>query len=145
MQGHLQQNQEAYLLSKLLTEASGLDHCFLSSSGSMANENALKLIFQKKFPATRLLTFEKCFMGRTLSLAQLTDKPSFREGLPSNLAVDYVPFYQEADPEESTRHALRVLHQHLNRYPHQHAAMCFEMIQGEGGMYPLALTLSLKP
>ena len=133
MQGHLQQNKEAFLLSQLLVQASGLDHCFLSSSGAMANENALKIIFQNKFPAHRILTFEKCFMGRTLALSQITDKPTFREGLPIQLAVDYVPFYHAEDPIESTRQALNVLQQHLKRYPHQHAVMCFELIQGEAG------------
>ncbi len=135
MQGHLQQNQEAFLLSQLLVKTSGLDHCFLSSSGAMANENALKIMFQYTFPAYRILTFEQCFMGRTLALSQLTDKPAFREGLPSFLPVDYVPFYQAGDPEGSTQHALKVLQQHLTRYPHQHAGMCFELIQGEGGFH----------
>jgi 4-aminobutyrate aminotransferase-like enzyme len=133
MQGHLQQNHDAFLLSQLLVQASGLDHCFLSSSGAMANENALKLAFQKKSPAQRILAFDKCFMGRTLSLAQITDKPSFREGLPLQLHVDYIPFYQAEDPEGSTTRALKTLQQHLVRYPHQHAVMCFELIQGEGG------------
>lgn len=133
MQGHLQQNHDAFLISELLVQASGLDHCFLSSSGAMANENALKLAFQKKFPANRILAFEGCFMGRTLALSQITDKPAFRQGLPTQLPVDYVPFYRAEDPEGSTQYALKVLHQHLTRYPHQHAVMCFELIQGEGG------------
>lgn len=133
MQGHLQQNQDAVKLSRLLKEASLLDHCFLSSSGAMANENALKILFQKKFPAQRILAFEHCFMGRTLTLSQITDKPNFREGLPMSLAVDYVPFFQSHEPEKSTAHALEVLKQHLTRYPKQHAAMCFELVQGEGG------------
>lgn len=133
MQGHLQQNEDAFLISELLVQASGLDHCFLSSSGAMANENALKIVFQNKFPANRLLAFEKCFMGRTITLSQITDKPSFREGLPNLLHVDYIPFYRPNDPENSTREAIRVLHQHLERYPKQHAVMCFELVQGEGG------------
>ncbi len=133
MQGHLQQNQDAFLLSQLLVKASGLDHCFLSSSGAMANENALKLAFQKKSPAYRILAFDRCFMGRTLSLSQITDKPIFREGLPIQLHVDYIPFYKAEDPEGSTKHALKMLQHHLSRYPHQHAVMCFELIQGEAG------------
>lgn len=135
MQGHLQQNKEAFSISHLLTQASGLEHCFLSSSGAMANENALKLAFQKKFPASRILAFDRCFMGRTLALSQITDKPSFREGLPTSLAVDYIPFYQAKDPEKSTAHALHILHHYLTRYPQQHAMMCFELIQGEGGFH----------
>lgn len=133
MQGHLQQNQDAFLISQLLVKVSGLDHCFLSSSGAMANENALKLAFQKKSPANRVLAFDKCFMGRTLTLSQITDKPAFREGLPLQLPVDYIPFYQAKDPEGSTSRSLKALHHHLTRYPNQHAVMCFELIQGEGG------------
>lgn len=133
MQGHLQQNHDGLLLSHLLVKASGLDHCFLSSSGVMANENALKLAFHKNSPASRLLAFDHCFLGRTLSLSQITDKPAFREGLPLHLQVDYVPFYQPDQPEESTLRTIEVLINHLTRYPHQHAAMCFELIQGEGG------------
>jgi 4-aminobutyrate aminotransferase-like enzyme len=135
MQGNLQQNKDAFLISQLLIHASSLDHCFLSSSGAMANENALKIVFQHQFPANRILAFEKCFMGRTLALSQITDKPAFREGLSLQLPVDYVPFYRAEDPEGSTRYALKVLHQHLARYPHQHAVMCFELIQGEAGFH----------
>lgn len=133
MQGHLQQNYDALLLSRLLVKASGLDHCFLTSSGAMANENALKLAFHKKFPANRILAFDKCFLGRTLALSQITDKPSFREGIPIQLDVDYIPYFDAHHPEASTKHAVEVLHSHLTRYPRQHAAMCFELIQGEGG------------
>lgn len=135
MQGNLQQNQEAFLLSRLLVNASGMDHCFLTSSGAMANENALKLAFHKKTPASRILAFDRCFMGRTLALSQITDKPAYREGLPLTLPVDYVPFFHPEDPEASTNHSLNALRRHLARYPHQHAAMCFELIQGEAGFY----------
>jgi acetylornithine/N-succinyldiaminopimelate aminotransferase len=133
MQGHLQQNLEALTLSQLLLEASHLDHCFLSSTGVMANENALKLAFQHNYPANRILAFEKCFMGRTLTLSQITDKPSFREGLPLQIGVDYIPFYDPQSPQESTQQAVTALKNHLARYPKQHAVMCFELVQGEGG------------
>lgn len=135
MQGHLQQNQDAVTLTKLLLKASGMDHCFLTTSGAMAVENGLKIAFQKKHPAGRLLAFERCFMGRSLASSQITDKPSFREGLPTLLHVDYIPFYDPQDPEGSLEKAIAALHKHLSRYPKQHAAMCFELIQGEGGFY----------
>lgn len=135
MQGHLQQNVETVELCALLSEKSGFPHCFLSTSGAMANENALKIAFQKKFPAHRLLAFEHCFAGRTLATSQITDKPSFREGLPPNLFVDYVPFFDYKEPVKSTERALRVLKTHLERYPKAHAAMLFELIQGEGGFH----------
>lgn len=133
MQGHLQQNIDALKLSELLIKASGFDHCFLTTSGAMANENALKIAFQKNFPANRILAFEGCFLGRTNTLSQVTDKPSFREGLPSNTAVDYIPFFDPTQPEESTARAVNTLVKSLKRYPKQHALMCFELIQGEGG------------
>lgn len=136
MQGHLQQNIDAFQLCELLINTSKLDHCILSSSGAMANENALKLAFQKKTPASRILAFDHCFAGRTLALSQITDKPNFREGLPSNICVDYIPFFNYQKPEESIYQATKVLKSHLERYPKQHAAIFCELVQGEGGIYP---------
>lgn len=136
MQGNLQQNKDSIELSQLLIENSGLDHCFLSSSGAMAVENGMKLAFQKQFPANRLLAFDHAFTGRTLFLSQITDKPSYREGLPSTAQVDYVPFYDYKNPELSINNTLQALKQHLIRYPKQHALMIFELIQGEAGFYP---------
>lgn len=136
MQGHLQQNRDSAELIALLTQSSGMDHCFLSTTGVMANENALKIAFQKKTPAHRLLAFEKCFAGRTLAVSQITDKPGYRQGIPENTPVDYIPFYDEQDPEGSTQRSLEALHAHLKRHPGMHAAMMFELVQGEGGFYP---------
>lgn len=135
LQGNLQQNIDSVELSKILTEASNLPHCFLSSSGAMAVENALKIAFQKNFPAQRLLAFEHCFAGRTIVLSQITDKPSFREGLPHTVEVDYIPYYDQEKPEESLSHALEMLKKYIARYPKDHAAMIFELVQGEGGFY----------
>jgi len=141
MQGNLQQNTESVELARMLVAAANrygaaLTHCFFSTSGAMANENALKAIFQKKSPADRILAFSGCFAGRTLALCNITDKAAYREGLPSFLHVDYVPFFDDARPEESTRSALETLQDHLARYPGRHAAMCMELVLGEGGFYP---------
>ncbi len=136
MQGNLQQNRDAYHFIQLLTRYSGMDHCILTTSGAMANENGLKLVFQKKSPAHRLLAFEKCFMGRTLALSQITDKPDFRQGLPPLMHVDYIPFYDWRDPKGSTDRAVRTLENFLQRYPGEYACMCFELILGEAGAYP---------
>ncbi|MFI5344376.1 MAG: aminotransferase class III-fold pyridoxal phosphate-dependent enzyme [Chlamydiales bacterium] len=135
MQGNLQQNGDSVELAKLLTSLSGIDHCFLSSSGAMACENALKMCFQKKQGAYRVLAFDKCFAGRTLALSAITDKASYRQGLPLTISVDYIPFFDAAHPEESTQLALSTLKAHLSRYPNQHAAMCLELVQGEGGFW----------
>tara|TARA_B110000879_G_scaffold16899_2_gene20703 strand:+ start:2536 stop:3924 length:1389 start_codon:yes stop_codon:yes gene_type:complete len=141
MQGNLQQNVASMTLcTKLLElaqrqEGSKLAHCFLSSSGVMAGENALKMAMQKNSPASRVLAFERCFAGRSLAFSQINDKPAFRDGLPETLSVDYVPFYDVEDPEGSTARAVAALKSHLTRYPKQYAAMFFEIIQGEGGFH----------
>ncbi len=140
MQGNLQQNTDSEeLLGALLAAANRkgakLAHGFLTSSGAMANENALKVIFQKRFPANRVLAFEHGFAGRTLALSQVTDKAAYRKGLPEMLAVDYVPFYDAARPAASTAEAVAALKEHLARHPGLHACMIFELIQGEGGGY----------
>lgn len=135
MQGNLQQNRDTLDISQELVRASGLDHCILTTSGAMANENALKLAFQKNYPADRILAFNRCFMGRTYALCQITDKPQYREQLPLTIPVDYLPFYDANQPEESCAATIRALKKHLNRYPKRHAVMCFELIQGEAGFH----------
>jgi 4-aminobutyrate aminotransferase-like enzyme len=128
-------------VAKALTEAAcavgaQLAHCFLTSSGAMANENALKLVFAHKAPADRLLAFEHGFAGRTLALASVTDNPAYRQGLPTTLKVDYVPFYDAADPGGSHDRTQRLAAHHLARYPTQYAGMVMELVQGESGYYP---------
>ena len=138
IQGNLQQNAESARFIDLLTKqatrnGSGLEHCFLSSTGVMAGENALKIAFQKNAPAHRVIAFEGCFAGRTITFSHITDKPAFRDGLPENLFVDYVPFFDPNDPDGSTERAVTVLNSYLKRHPGQYAAMLFELVQGEGG------------
>ena len=135
MQGNLQQNDDSVRLSEQLTGLAQLPHCFLSSSGAMAFENGIKIALQKNHPADRILAFEHCFAGRTWSNSQITDKPAYREGLPLNIPVDYVPFYDPNHPEESTKQAVEALKKHIARYPKAHAVMCFELVQGEAGFH----------
>lgn len=136
LQGNLQQNAETIELLEILTKAARLPHCFLTTSGSMAGENALKIAFQKRFPAHRLFAFERCFAGRTLALSQINDKPAFREGLPPTIQIDYIPFFDYLKPEESIHKALNAMKKQISRYPKDHAAMMFELVQGEGGFFP---------
>jgi 4-aminobutyrate aminotransferase-like enzyme len=141
MQGNLQQNVESLELSRLILAGANqrgadLSHCFLSTSGAMSNENALKLIFQKKTPADRMLAFEGCFAGRSLAMAQITDRAAYREGLPTVISVDYVPFFDPTAPSASIDNARRTVENHLKRYPGRHAGMIFELVLGEGGFIP---------
>ena len=141
MQGNLQANPSIVDTSRLLVDlakksGSGINHCFLTTSGAMANENALKLAFQKNTPANRIVAFTHCFAGRTLALAQVTDKAAYRQGLPDTIAVDYIPFFDEAAPERSTEIAVNHFKYYLKRHPGKYAAIWLELIQGEGGYYP---------
>ena len=136
IQGNLQQNINTKPVLELFLKLSGMDHCFLTTSGAMAAENGLKLCFQKHAPATRIFAFEKCFMGRTLALSYVTDKAAYRQGLPQTVSVDYLPFYDENEPEKSTQLCLAAIQQYVKRFPGQHAMLCAELIQGEGGYYP---------
>ena len=141
MQGNLQQGSESYELVKLLTETANqtgakLEHCFLSTSGAMANENSLKMAFQKNAPADRIIAFDHCFAGRTLVLSQVTDKAKNRVGLPDTVPVDFIPFFDANDPDGSTDRAVNSLRELIQRYPGKHACLWAELIQGEGGYYP---------
>ncbi len=135
-QGHLAPGAEYRRLSQLLVEHAGprLRHAWLSLSGSMANENALKLILQKHAPADRIVAFEHNFAGRTLASGEITDKPAYREGMPLRGNVLYVPFFDAADPR-STQQSVAALDVHLARHPGRVASMIFELVQGEGGFH----------
>jgi len=141
MQGNLQLNEASLtvpykFISMAQKNGAKLDKCFLTSSGAMANENAFKIIFQKKNPANRLIAFKRCFTGRSLVAAQMTDKEKYREGLPKVLNIDYIPFFDQDRPDESTQESIQSLEALLKKHPGEYAAMCFELIQGEGGYYP---------
>ena len=81
-QGHVLPGPEYYRLSERLLRHAGerLAHVWLSLSGSMANENALKLILQRRAPADRLLAFDRAFHGRTLAMA-IPGAVALRSGL----------------------------------------------------------------
>ncbi len=141
MQGNLQQHPPSIRISQRLIElasASGapFSSCTLSTSGAMANENALKLAFHKATPADRILAFDNAFAGRSLALASITDRPKYRQGLPLALNVDYLPALDVEQPERSQQWAVDQLHRLLQRHPGRYAAFWGELIAGEGGYYP---------
>lgn len=141
MQGNLQQGVDSAELSSdlcaLATRGGApLAHCFLTTSGAMANENALKLALHARAPADRVLAFENAFAGRSLAMAAITDNAAYRSGLPLVLAVDYVPFFESEDPEGSRARTLARTREHLARHKGRYAAMIIELVQGEGGYHP---------
>lgn len=148
MQGHLMANAGAFDFAAEALEAakkgSRLRHIFLCNSGAMANENALKVCFQRHAPAPRVLAFAHCFMGRSVTMAQIGDSAAGRDGIPLSTLVDYMPFYDHAaarrmsagDASGQARFidmAASHLRQYIERYPNQHACFIFELVQGEGG------------
>ncbi len=140
MNGHLQQNTDtAKLLEIFSTQAckygAEVKNVFLTTSGAMANENAFKMMFQKRFPAARMFSFEKCFSGRTLGMAWVTDKAAYRQGLPKTIDVDYVPFYDAKDHKGSIEKAVYAMKKAMTRFPGEHAGFIMELIQGENGSW----------
>jgi len=142
MAGNLQSNFDHYrfgeVLLQLAKRQSRLAHVYLSTSGAMANENAVKVCYQKHAPASRLLAFKDCFMGRSVTMSQIGDSAANRIGVPLSTHVDYMPFYDEVAAQRmgKTRYidmSLWHLTQYIERYPKQHACFIFELIQGEGG------------
>ncbi len=146
MQGNLQQNPDSIVMMESLiamAQSSGasLPHCLLSTSGAMANENALKIAMhrvamQGASSADRVIAFDNAFAGRTIAMASLTDRPNYRMGLPLTFPVDYLPFRDSDNPERSQRWAVDELHRLLKRHPGRYAAFWAEPIAGEGGYYP---------
>jgi 4-aminobutyrate aminotransferase-like enzyme len=144
--GNLQSNFDAYSFCEtLLGEAkkhSTLRHCYAATSGAMANENALKVCFQKHTPASRVLAFKDCFMGRSTTMSQIGDTAAYRIGLPLWVQADYMPFWDPVAAEKLGGKqayidmAVGHLRQYIERYPKQHACFVFELVQGEGGFNP---------
>ncbi len=140
IQGNLQMNEDSTQFSQVLIDeasrCSRLAHVFLTNSGCMANESALKICYQKHAPAGRVIAFENCFTGRSVTMSQIGDNAGNRVGIPLSTLVDYLPFYDAERGEASTREILARLDTLIERYPGQHACFIFELVQGEGGFNP---------
>lgn len=141
--GNLQSGFDAYVFGEKLVElasrSSRLRHAFVTTSGAMANESAIKVCYQKHAPASRVLAFADCFMGRSVTMAQIGDSAGGRQGIPLSTQVDYMPFYDEAEAERVggrtafIDRSVAQLEAYISRYPGQHACFIFELVQGEGG------------
>ncbi len=136
MQGNLEPGGEAPVLLNAILSRMGagcrIKHGWLTSCGTMANEIALKIIRQKKQPATKVLAFRDCFAGRSTAMQEITDNPGYRQGQPVYGEVEYLPFYDPKDPQ-STEKTIAAMKEHLARYPGKFAALMMEPVQGEGG------------
>lgn len=155
-QGNLQPNGEYLQISQKLTQLaqknSRLQHVWLSTCGSMANENALKICRQKKSPARKVIAMKDAFAGRTTMMAEITDNPAYKKGLPEYNEVLRVPFattYSTRNCEVACRTGCRVANeseaviQLLKKYIDENrgdiSCFSFEPMLGEGG-YRVACT-----
>lgn len=136
MQGNLEPNEEYGMISKTLAELAGrksrLRYCWLATCGTMANENALKMARQKNSPARLVLAMENAFAGRSTMMAEITDNPAYRQGLPTYDEVLRVPFYNSKDPK-SAEVSLRKLKEHVAANEKNISCFVFEPMLGEGG------------
>ena len=94
---------------------------FLINSGAEANENALKLASFKNPSATRILSCEKAFHGRTSLAVEATNNPKIVAPLNDNHHVRFLPL-NDIEPwvRELSRGGV--------------AAVILECIQGVGGI-----------
>jgi 4-aminobutyrate aminotransferase-like enzyme len=138
MQGNLEPGAEIPALLRALVSKVGpgckINHAWLMGSGSMANEVALKIIRQKKSPATKILAFQDCFAGRSTAMQEITDNPSYRQGQPVYGEVEYLSFYNpKLSLEQNIELTVKQVKEHTHRYPGKFAALMIEIVQGEGG------------
>lgn len=153
IQGNLEPNREYMNFADKLVELAGrksrLRHCWVTTSGSMANENALKMARQKNSPARMILALEGAFAGRTTMMAEITDNPGFKQGLPEYNEVLRVPYCNKYDPNMcrdscGKDKALSRIKEHVANHEGNICAFVFEPMLGEGG-YRVACEGYFKP
>ncbi|MBL7544998.1 MAG: aminotransferase class III-fold pyridoxal phosphate-dependent enzyme [Bdellovibrionaceae bacterium] len=139
IQGNLEPNKEYVAYTKKLVELaskkSNIKYAWLATCGTMANENALKLSRQKKSPARMILGFKNAFAGRSTMMAEVTDNPAYKQGLPDYNEVLRIPFFDRKDPQ-STDKSLRALKEHVEKHAKNISVFGFEPMLGEGGYMP---------
>lgn len=137
MQGNLQPNSEYVTLTESLVKLAGkqsrLKHAWLATCGTMANENALKMARQKNSPAKMIVAFNDAFAGRSTMMAEVTDNPSYKVGLPTYNEVLRLPFCSPNAGKDCHDQVLRKLKEYYSQYEKNIACMVFEPMQGEGG------------
>lgn len=136
-QGNLQPNMEYVEMTQKLVKLAGknsrLKHAWFATCGTMANENALKIARQKRSPAKYVLAFKNAFAGRSTMMAELTDNPAYKQGLPEYNEILRVPFYEKSDAN-SIQNSLNIMKEHISKVGAENiACFAFEPMLGEGG------------
>lgn len=115
-------------LAERISNLSGLPRIFFCNSGTEANEAALKMakahgrkIADDKF---EIVALDNSFHGRTIGALSVTGQESYRRNFEPLLpGVHFVP-----------RNDIGALEQIVS---HRTAGIILELVQGEGGVYPL--------
>jgi acetylornithine/N-succinyldiaminopimelate aminotransferase len=68
-------------------------------------------------------------------MAELTDNPAYRQGLPEYHEVLRIPWFDYRDPRSGEK-SLAKLKEHVEKYPGQISVFVFEPMLGEGGYMP---------
>jgi predicted acetylornithine/succinylornithine family transaminase len=116
-------------LAKKLAETTGLQRTFFTNSGTEAMEGAMKMIRShgNKTAAGKheIISLDNSFHGRTLGALSITGQAKYRQDFePLPPAVRFVP----ANNVEALEAA----------FGDSTAGMVLELIQGEGGIYPVS-------
>ena len=117
-------------LAKRLAAATGLERTFFANTGTEALEGAIKMmrahgrsISPEKI---EIISLENSFHGRTLGSLSITGQPKYRTDFEPLLpGVRFVPMNDIPALEAA--------------FKERTAGIVMEMIQGEGGVYPLSL------
>jgi len=122
-------------LAKKLAEVSGLERSFFTNSGTEAVEGALKMIraHGNKTGAEKheIIALDNSFHGRTLGALSVTGQPKYRHDFEPLLpGVRFVP-PDDIDALEAA-------------YSKNTAGMLLELIQGEGGIFPVSSAYTRK-
>jgi len=122
-------------LAKRLAQMSGLERAFFANTGTEAIEGALKMvrahghaIDPEKY---EIVSLENSFHGRTLGALSITGQPKYRTDFEPLLpGAKFVPINDVAALEAAVS-------EHT-------AGIVLELIQGEGGIYPLTQEFAAK-
>jgi acetylornithine/N-succinyldiaminopimelate aminotransferase len=115
-------------LAQKIAETSGLDRVFFCNSGTEAMEAALKMAraYGKTSHVDKfeIVALENSFHGRTMGAVSITGQPKYRKDFePLIPGVNFVPVQDTAALEAAVSERT--------------CAIVLEVIQGEGGIYPI--------
>jgi len=122
-------------LAKRLVEMSGLKRAFFCNTGTEAVEGALKMAKAHgraiDHAKCEIISLDNSFHGRTMGALSVTGQPKYRQDFePLMPGVRFVPANDIAAMEAA--------------FSERTAGMIVELIQGEGGIYPLTHEFAAK-